>query len=58
MLDLCIVYNRVVRECHVSGRRDREPGRIPVKKLKHLSQKSKKVRVFVWKNILRITPLS
>ena len=51
-------YNRVVRECHVSGRRDCEPGRIPVKKLKRLSQKSKKVRVFVWKNILRITPLS
>ena len=35
-------YNRVVRECHVSGRRDREPSRIPVKKLKRLSQKSKK----------------
>ena len=48
----------VVRECHVSGRRDLERGRIPVKKLKRLSQKSKKVRVFVWKNILRITPLS
>ena len=40
----------VVRECHVSGRG--EPGWIPVNKLKCLLQKNKKVRVFVWKNIL------
>ena len=48
MLDLCVVifyYNRVVRECHVSGRRDRKPGRIPVKKLKRLSQKSEGICV-------------
>ena len=51
-------YNRVVRECHVSGRRDREPSRIPVKKPKRLSQKSKKLRVFMWKKTLRTTPLS
>ena len=41
-------YNRVVRECQVSGRRYREPSRIPVKKLKSQSQKSKKLRVFMW----------
>ena len=34
-------YNRVVLECHVSGR-DRQPSRISVKKLRRLSQKSKK----------------
>ena len=51
-------YNRVVRECHLSGRRDPEPSRIPVKKLNRLSQKSKELRVFMWKKILRITPLS
>ena len=56
-LNLCI-DNRVVRECHVSWRRDREPSRIPVKNLKRLSQKSKKLRIFMWKKILRITPLS
>ena len=51
-------HNRVVRECHVLRCRDREPSRIPVKKLKRLSQKSRKLRVFVWKKILKITPLS
>ena len=54
-------HNRVVRECHVSRCRDREPSRIPVrpvKKLKRLSQKSRKLRVFVWKTIPKITPLS
>ena len=51
-------HNRVVRECHVSRCRDRKPSRIPVKKLKRLSQKSRKLRLFVWKKILKITPLS
>ena len=50
-------HNRVVRGCHVSRCRNREPSRIPVKKLKRLSQKSRKRRVFVWKKILKITPL-
>ena len=50
--------NRVVRECHVSWRRDREPSRIPVKNLKRLSQKSKKLRIFMWKKILRSIHLS
>ena len=52
-------YNRVVRECHVSGRRDREPSRIPAKKLKRVCcRKAKKKGVFMWKKILTITPLS
>ena len=50
-------HNRVVRECHVSRCSDREPSRIPVKKLKRLSQKSRKLRIFVWEKILKITPL-
>ena len=50
--------NRVVCECHMSRRHDREPSRIPVGKLKRLSQKSRKLKVFVWKRILKITPLS
>ena len=45
-------YNRVVHEYHVSGRCAREPSRIPVKKLKRVSQKSKKLKVFMWKKIL------
>ena len=51
-------HNRIVRECQVSRCRDREPSTIPVKKLKRLSQKSRKLSVFVWKKSLKITPLS
>ena len=55
-------HNCVVCECHVARCQDREPSRIsrtiPVKKLKCLSQQSRKLRVFVWKKILKITPLS
>ena len=39
-------------------RRGRAPSRIPVKKLKRLSQKARKIRVFVWKCIRKNTPLS
>ena len=42
----------------MSRRRDREPSRIPVKKMKRLSQKSRKLRVFAWKRILKVTLLS
>ena len=46
-------HNRVVCECHVARCRDRKPSRIPrtipVKKLKRLSRKSRKLRVLVWK---------
>ena len=51
-------HNRVACECHTSRRRDRERCRTYVKKLKRLSQKSRKLRVFVWKRILKVTPLS
>ena len=55
-------HNRVVCECHEARCRDREPSRIPrtipVKKLKRLSQKSRNLRVFVWKKIFKITSLS
>ena len=51
-------HNRVVCECHMSRRRDHEHSGIPVKKLKCLSQKSRKLRVFVWKRILKATPMS
>ena len=51
-------HNRVVCECHMSRRRDREHSTIPVKKLKRLSQKSRELRVFVWKRILKVTPMS
>ena len=52
------IHNRVVCECHTSRRRDRERCRTYVKKLKRLSQKSIKRRVFVLKRILKVTPLS
>ena len=42
----------------MSRRHDREPSRTPVKKLKRLSQKSRKLRVLAWKRILKVTPLS
>ena len=50
--------NRVVCECHMSRRRDRKPSSAPVKKMKRLSQKRRKLRVSLWKRILKVTPLS
>ena len=45
-------YNSVGlnRVSHFS-RRGRSPGRLPMKKLKSLLQKTQKVRIFVWKGI-------
>ena len=40
------------------SRRGRAPSRQPMKKLKYLLQKTRKVRLFVWKGILKNTPLS
>ena len=51
-------HNHVTCECHMLRRHDREPGRTPMKKLKRLSQKSRKLRVFMWERILKVTPLS
>ena len=36
------------------SRRSRAPSRLPMKKLKSLLQKTRKVRVFVWKGIRKI----
>ena len=59
MLSLCII---IITVLYVNAIRrdvsDRECSRIPVKKLKRLSQKSRKLRVFVWKRVLKVTPLS
>ena len=38
--------------------RDRARSRLPKKKLKSLLKKTRKVRLFVWKGILKNTPLS
>ena len=40
------------------SRRGRAPRRLPMKKLKSLVQKTRKVRVSVWKSIRKNTPLS
>jgi len=50
-------YDSVVCSCH-GGQRDREPSRIPVKKLTRLSQKSRKLRRYVWKKIVKNSPKS
>ena len=57
------IYNRTYnpvgwnKVSHFS-RRDRAPSRLPMKKLKSLLKKTRKVRRFVWKGILKNTPLS
>ena len=43
---------------HRTFRRDREPSRIPVRTLQHLSNKSRKVREFVYKCMCSSTPPS
>ena len=40
------------------SRRGRAPSRPPMKKLKSLFKKTRKVRLFVWTRILKNTPLS
>ena len=40
------------------SQRGRAPSRLPMKKLKSLLKKTRKVRLFVWKGILKNTPLS
>ena len=40
------------------SRRGRAPSRLPMEKLKSLLKKIRKVRLFVWKGILKNTPLS
>ena len=57
------IYNRTYNSIDLNkvshfSRRGRAPSRLPVKKLKSLLQKTRKVRVFVWKGIQKNTPLS
>ena len=56
------IYNRTcdpvgLRKVSHFSRRGRAPSRLP-KKLKSLLEKTRKVRLFVWKGILKNTPLS
>ena len=46
------------REYHVRRRFDREPSRIPVKKLEKLSRKNKKMKKLVCRRILKNIPVS
>ena len=57
------IYNRTYNPVGLNKvshffRRGRAPSRLPMKKLKSLLTKTRQVRLFVWKGILKITPLS
>ena len=53
------IYNSVgLNKVSHFSRRDRAPSRLPIKKLKSLLQKTRKVRLFVWKGMRKNTPLS
>ena len=57
------IYNRTYNPAGLNkighfSRRGRAPSRLPMKKLKSLLKKTRKVRLFVWKGILKNTPLS
>ena len=56
------IYNRTYNSVGLNkvshfSRRGRAPNRLPMKKLKSLLQKTRKVRVFVWKDIRKNTQL-
>ena len=55
------IYNRTYNSVGLNkvshfSRRDGAPSRLPIKKLKSLLQKTRKVRLFVWKGIRKNTP--
>ena len=57
------IYNRTYNPVGLNkvshfSRRGRAPSGLPMKKLKSLLKKTRKVRLFVWKGILKNTPLS
>ena len=57
------IYNRTYNPVGLNkvshfSRRGRAPSRLPMKKLKSLLKKTRKVRLFVWRGILKNTPLS
>ena len=49
-----LYYNcaRVVCECH-QYKRDREPSRIPEKKLRSLTRKNRNLQFYVWHHVLK-----
>ena len=52
-------YNRVgLNKVSHFSRRGRAPSRLPTKKLKSLLKKTRILRLFVWRGILKNTPLS
>ena len=57
------IYNRTYNPVGLNkvshfSRRGRAPSRLPTKKIKSLFKKTRKLRLFVWKRILKNTPLS
>ena len=54
----CRGNKRSLIETSSPGRHGRAPRRLPMKKLKSLLKKTQKLRLFVWKGILKNTPLS
>ena len=58
------IYNKTYNSVGLNkvshfSRRDRAPNRLPIKKLKSLLQKTRKVRLFVWiRRVWKNTPLS
>ena len=57
------IYNRTYNPVGLNkvshfSRRGRAPSRLPMKKLKSLLKETRIVRLFVWKGILKNTPLS
>ena len=60
---LKFIYNRTYNPVGLNkvnhfSRRGRAPSRLPMKNLKSLLKKTRIVRLFLWKGILKNTPLS
>ena len=51
-------YNPVGLNKSTCSRRGRPPSRLPMKKLKSLLKRTRKVMLFVWTGMLKNTPLS
>ena len=56
------IYNRTYNPVGLNkvshfSRRGRAPSRLPIKNLNSFLKKTRKVRLFWWKGILKITPL-
>ena len=57
-LSYVMLIERSINVSHRVCRRDREPSRIPIRSLKSLRDKSRKVREFVYARILSCFPMS